>query len=454
MNATSLVAIEALDGDNTDRVQAAIDSLSAFGGGRLELLAGIHNCRGLRLRSGVELHLAAGAILRPVADYAAYVHTTVSVIAEKSDRGMIVARDARRISLTGTGRIEAGCESFIIGDDESVGTFVPAEYRPRVVVFESCDEVEISSIHICRSPMWTLHFVNCTDVSVRNVTIDNDRRLPNTDGIVLDACRGAIIEDCRISTADDGVCLKTSAGPDGRAIGRCENILVRRCAVESLSCALKIGTETHGDVTNVMFEDCRISSSNRALGIFSRDGGRISNVRFSKISVECRETPDGFWGSGEALTVNVVDRVSERPAGAIENLVVEDVTGRMEGAITIIAAATSSIRNVSLARIALDQQPGQLGTGRTYDLRPTNADLAPMADGGGRANAWTRGSDGRVIGLEDYPGGMPAVYVAGVSGIAMNEVRITRPAPLPQGWNAIDVVMETTPPDGSGAWQN
>lgn len=126
----------------------------------------------------------------------------------------------------------------------------------------------------------------------------------------------------------------------------------------------------------------------------------------------------------------------------------------MEGAITIIAAATSGIRNVSLARIALDQQPGQLGTGRTYDLRPTNADLAPMADGGGRANAWTRGSDGRVIGLEDYPGGMPAVYVAGVSGIAMNEVRITRPAPLPQGWNAIDVVMETTPPDGSGAWQN
>ncbi|AJC82850.1 polygalacturonase protein (plasmid) [Rhizobium etli bv. phaseoli str. IE4803] len=454
MSATSLVAIEALEGDNTGRVQAAIDDLSASGGGRLELLAGIHLCRGLQLRSDVELHLTAGAILRPVPDYEAYAHTIVSVIAEKSDRGMIVAKGERRISLTGPGRIEAGCESFIIGDDETVGTFIPAEFRPRVVVFESCGEVEISSLNISRSPMWTLHFVDCTDVAVRNVTIENDRRLPNTDGIVLDACRGAVIEDCTISTADDGICLKTSIGPQGVAIGRCENILIRRCSVQSLSCALKIGTETHGDVSNVVFEDCSVSSSNRALGIFSRDGGRISNVRFSRIAVECRETLDGFWGSGEALTVNVVDRVAKRPAGAIENLIVEDITGRMEGAITVISTSPAGIRNVSLSRIGIDQRLGELGTAQSYDLRPTNADLAPKAEGGGRANAWTRGADGRVIGLQNYPGGMPAVYAADVTGILMNEVRITRPTPLPQGWNAIDVVFETAAPDGSGAWQN
>jgi polygalacturonase len=454
MSAASLVSIDAHDSDNTTRLQAAIDEVSASGGGRVELAAGVHICRGLQLKSGVDLHLAAGATLRPVPHYDAYAHTTVSVIAEKSNRGMIVARDARRISLTGLGRIEAGCDSFIIGDDETVGTFIPAEFRPRVVVFEGCDEVEISSIHISRSPMWTLHFINCTDVTVRNVTIENDRRLPNTDGIVLDACRGAVIEDCLISTADDGICLKTSVGQAGVAIGQCQNILVRRCAVQSLSCALKIGTETHGDVNNVVFEDCTVSNSNRALGIFSRDGGRISNVRFSRISVECRETLDGFWGSGEAVTINVVDRVAARIAGAIENLIVEDITGRMEGAITFISISSAGIRNVRLARISIDQQPGKLGTAQSYDLRPTNADLAPRADGGGRANAWTRGSDGRVIGLEHYPGGMPALYVAGVTGVFMDEVRIDRPTPLPQGWNTTDVVFEAATPDGSRAWQN
>ncbi|MBY5813966.1 glycoside hydrolase family 28 protein, partial [Rhizobium leguminosarum] len=95
MSPVSLVAIEPAQGDDTVRLQAAIDGLSAAGGGRVELMAGIHVCRGLQLRSGVELHLAAGAILRPVPDYAAYTHTSVSVIAEKSDRAMIVAKDAR-----------------------------------------------------------------------------------------------------------------------------------------------------------------------------------------------------------------------------------------------------------------------------------------------------------------------------------------------------------------------
>ena len=126
MRAAPLVSIAALDGDNTAGLQAAIDDISASGGGRVELAPGVHICRGLQLKSGVDLHLAAGAILRPVPDYDAYAHTTVSVIAEKSNRGMIVARDARRISLTGFGRIEAGCDSFIIGDDETVGTFIPA----------------------------------------------------------------------------------------------------------------------------------------------------------------------------------------------------------------------------------------------------------------------------------------------------------------------------------------
>src|SRR4051795_4953179 len=106
MSPVSLVAIEPAEGDDTGRLQAAIDGLSASGGGRVELKAGIHVCRGLQLRSGVDLHLAAGAILRPVPDYEAYAHTSVSVIAEKSDRGMIVAKDARRISLTGAGRID------------------------------------------------------------------------------------------------------------------------------------------------------------------------------------------------------------------------------------------------------------------------------------------------------------------------------------------------------------
>ncbi|PIP00176.1 glycoside hydrolase family 28 protein [Pleomorphomonas carboxyditropha] len=436
------VLVEATGGDATAVLQAAIDRTSAEGGGVVRLLAGEHIAGGLCLRSGVELNLAEGAVLRPIPDYDAFAGTTVSVIAEKSDRGMVVARGARDVALTGPGRIAAGGGRFIVGEEAAMGTFVPATYRPRVVVFESCRGVRLENLAVDDSPMWTLHLVDCEDVTVRKVRVSNNRRLPNTDGLVLDACRRALIEDVVISTADDGICLKTSAGPDGEAIGRCEDILVRRAEVASLSCALKVGTESFGDFSNIVFEDCRVVDSNRGLGLFSRDGGRISNVRFSRIDVDCRETPDGFWGSGEGLTVTVLDRRPSRRAGAVEDLVVEDITGRMQGAIALVSASEAGIRNVSLARIHLVQTPGDLGTALRYDMRPTGADLAPAPNAAGRANAWTLGADGRVVGLVDYPGGLPAVFVKGVEGLSTEDVVIGRPEPLPVGWNSADIVRQ------------
>lgn len=438
------ISIEAASRDATAEIQAAIDQLSAGGGGRVSLLAGEHVVGGISLKSRVEFHLAEGAQLRPIPDYEAYRDTTVRVVAEKSNRGMIVARNAENVRITGPGRIEAGGEHFIIGDDTTVGTFIPAEFRPRVVVFEGCRNVALDGFHVAGSPMWTLHLADCEDVAIRNVSIANDRRLPNTDGMVLDACRRVLIEDCTISTADDGICLKTSAGPDGKPIGICENVIVRRCTVSSLSCALKLGTESHGDFNNVVFEDCKVIQSNRGLGLFSRDGGRMRDIRFSRIEVDCRETLDGFWGSGEALTVTVVDRRPECRAGAIENLIAEEISGRMEGAINLVSVSEAGIRNVALRDITLAQEPGPLGTGLRYDLRPTFADIAPSAEAAGRANAWTRGADGRIVGLCDYPGGMPAIYLKGVRGFSARKVAVKRPVHLPEGWNVTDIVEELT----------
>lgn len=442
MTAPLRLSVTPTDFNNTTTIQAAIDQVSMSGGGVVALLAGSHITGGLRLKSGVELHLTDGAVLKPIPDYEAFADNIVDVIAEKSNRAMIVASGAEHIAITGPGRIEAGGDHFIIGDDEVVGTFTPAEFRPRVLVAEHCRDVRLHGLEVQNSPMWTLHFVDCEDLSVRDVRVMNNRRLPNTDGMVLDACRRAIIDNCQINTADDGICLKTSAGPNGQAIGRCEDIVVRGCTVSSVSCALKIGTESFGDFTNVVFEDCRVEQSNRGLGIFSRDGGRVSNVRFSRIDLECFETPDGFWGSGEALTVTVVDRVPHRPAGAVSNLVVEDITGSMEGAVTLVSTAPAGIHDVHLRRMHLVQKVGKLGTGLRYDLRPTNADLAPAPEAQGRANAWTRGSDGRIVGLLDYPGGMPGAFVQGVTGLEVEDVRFDRPQPLPQGWNGLDLVQD------------
>lgn len=433
------VVLPAGPGDRTELIQAALNAAGSFR--RVVLGPGRHICGGLRLGSNTELHLSKGARLWFQTRYAAFAQTSVSVIAEDSDRAMIVAAGAENIALTGQGVIFGGGSHYHLGNDASMGTLLPFEQRPRVVVLEGCDSVRIEGVRVEQSPMWTVHLVDCERVAIRQLSVKNDRRMPNTDGLVIDGCRDVLVEESDISTADDGIVLKTSARGGGTT-GPCERIAVRDCTVESRSCALKLGSESFADFRDINFEDCRISASNRALGIFSRDGGVIERVRFRRIVLDCRETPDGFWGSGEALTVNMLDRrPSGRPAGTIHDVVLEDVSGRMEGAINLYAERPGGISKVALNRVAIAQEPGPLGTAQRYDLRPSPADLSAVPGAEGRRNAWRKGSDGQVIGLERYPGGLPGIFARGLHGLSFKDVDILRPAALPEGWNREAVVL-------------
>lgn len=427
-------------GDVTAALQAAMNATAAAGQ-RLVLMPGDYVCRGLALPSGLNLHLSQGAVLHPVGDYEAYRQTSVSVIAEDSDLAIFVARQARRIRIEGKGEIRAPGEAFIAGELPDMGTHLPARLRPRVMVLEDCEDIAIADITVRQSPMWTFHFIGCARLSITDVRVDNDRTMPNTDGMVIDSCRDVTIRSCTIATADDGIVLKTTRRADGTPVGPCRNILVSGSRIESYSCALKLGTESHSDFENILFEDCDIASSNRGLGIFSRDGGAVRNVIFRRIRLDCNETPDGFWGSGEAITVNLLDRRPERPAGAVENLLFEDISGRMEGAINLVADGAAGMRDVTLRRVALRQQPGRLGTGLRYDLRPSRFDLAPAKEASGRANAYVKDESGAVVGLVAYPGGMPALFASNVDGLVLEDVRFERPEAVPEGWTGEAVVL-------------
>jgi polygalacturonase len=410
---------------STDRIQAGIDGLSERGGGCLTLAPGRHLSGPLRLAAGVELHLSAGAELHFLPDYATYAGNTSSVTAEQSDRAMILARHAHRAGISGAGKIVAGgTQGFSRGPDGDMGVLIPAPRRPRVLVVEASDDFFLREATLVDSPMWTVHLIGCRRARLDGLTIRNNRALPNTDGVVADGGEDIEITDCDIETADDGIVLKTSTPAP-----LC-GVRVTGCRVSSQSCALKIGTETHGDIRDVVFARCQVVDSNRALGIFSRDGGEISDIVFSDIAVDCHETPDGFWGSGEAFTLTRLTRRAGRPAGAVRRVLVESITGRAEGAICLWDEG-GGVSDLTLSRIALSQGQGALGTGAQIDLRPTPADLTP---GNGRANAWTRDARGQVVGLTPYPSGLPGLYARRIRPV-LRDIALHRPDPLPMGWS-------------------
>lgn len=424
--------IDIAPGAALDRLQAEIDSLSAKGGGQIRLLPGTHVCGPLQLKSNIDLHLEAGAVLTPLPDHALYAVNTSRIQVEGSDRCMILGQDLGNVAITGLGTIDGGGRHFVIGDDVKAGVYIPLEPRLRTVVLENCRSVRIAQLTLRESSSWTMHLVHCTDVLVDGYQVLNDMRMPNTDGLVLDGCSQVTVRNAIIRTADDGIVLKTCKSVPQQ---HCSDISIFNCLIESGSCAIKIGTETFGNVERVSVDNCKLEACNRGLGILSRDGGEIRDISYRNIELDCHETPFGFWGSGEALTITQLNRRSSVPAGKVSSIHVENLTGAHEGAINFYAAESGDIADVTLSHVALTQRPGALGTGQQQDVRPTEADLVPSKDAAGRVGAWVRDESGNIIGLNNYPGGMPGLFSHNVTNLSLADVDIIRPEPLPEGWN-------------------
>ncbi|MBM7330441.1 glycoside hydrolase family 28 protein, partial [Agrobacterium sp. S2] len=58
-------------------------------------------------------------------------------------------------------------------------------------------------------------------------------------------------------------------------------------------------------------------------------------------------------------------------------------------------------------------------------------------------------AEGRIVGMEDYPGGMPTIYLEGVHGFSADDVAIKRAMPLPEGWNSQEIVATASSVEGS-----
>ena len=97
---------------DTAAVQRAIDECSQSGGGRVVVSGGTFLVKPFRLRSGVELHIAADGRILGSGDWRDYPnrgdmkHVISANLPRARDAALIWADEADRISITGTGAID------------------------------------------------------------------------------------------------------------------------------------------------------------------------------------------------------------------------------------------------------------------------------------------------------------------------------------------------------------
>ena len=296
--------------ESTDAIAKAIAACSNAGGGRVVIPAGEFLTGPIHLKSRVNLYVSQGAVLKFVTDprkYLPVVYTRWEGTELMNYSPLIYAFEQEDIAVTGPGTLDGQADEThwwpwrrttarqTLMDMGAKGTPVSERVfgegfnlRPNFIQPYRCKNVLIEGITIHNSPMWELHPVLCTNVTVRGVNISSHG--PNNDGCDPESCRDVLIERCTFDTGDDCIALKSGRNDDGRRVGvPVENVIVRECTMKDGHGGVVIGSEISGGARNIFAEKCHMDSPHldRALRIKTNSvrGGVIEHVYMRDVEV-------------------------------------------------------------------------------------------------------------------------------------------------------------------------
>jgi len=316
----------------------------------------------LMLKSGIDFHLADDAVL--------VVSTNQRDYPAGSD-GVLTAKGAVGLKISGTGRIDGRAEQFMQSYSKEGEIWIPGEFRPKIFVLAACRDLEVRDITFAQAPQWGLHMLGCERVLVDGIKIRNNLDVPNCDGIDPDHCRDVEIRNCDIECGDDAIVVKATRqtadyGPSAR-------ISVHDCVLATKDSALKIGTETTADIYGIRFERCRVRSCCRGLTIQLRDEGNVYDVEFRDIEFAAQYQAAPWWGRGEAISLTAIPRTRETKVGRIHDVRIAEVRARAENSVRIEGTPESRIGDVTLDRLNLTMERWTSYPGGMFDNRPTSA---------------------------------------------------------------------------------
>lgn len=349
---------------NTQSIQAAIDAAHEGGGGRVLISGGTFLSGTLLLKSGVELHIAAGDTLLGspyLQDYPDMEQRTIRSYTERySRKAFIYAESATDIALTGRGMIHG---------NSYAPEFKAAEHgrdKPLGMRLISCKRVKVEGLTLTSAGLWLQHYLNCEDLHIEGITAINHGNFTN-DGLNVDGCRNVSIRNIRIDSHDDALVFK-STGP-----ARCENITVRNCDLKSHCHGLKFGTETTGGFQNIDIANISISASDSVhykTGILWRvitgvaielvDGGTMENIRIHNLRADSVYAPI-FIKLGNRARKHT-EGAPDPPPGQMKNIHLSNfrITDAGPFSSSVTGFPGHSIENVILENIEIEynEAPG------------------------------------------------------------------------------------------------
>lgn len=295
---------------NTSAIQRAIDAAEKAGHGTVVVPPGVYLTGAIFLKSGVNLDVEKGAIIRGVQILADYpeMWTRVAGIEMTWPAALVNVYEQSGVRIYGQGIIDGNGKFWWdkywrmrrVYDAEGLRWAVDYDcQRPRLIQIYKSSHVTLQGLRLERSGFWTVHICFSTQVVVNGITIRNNigGRGPSTDGIDIDSSTHVLVEHCDISDNDDAICLKAGRDADGLRVNKpTEDVVIRDCIVRDAAAGFTIGSETSGYIRNVLVENITVLAP-VPKGIYFKSaktrGGGIENVRIRDMHMEGVAVPIG-----------------------------------------------------------------------------------------------------------------------------------------------------------------
>jgi polygalacturonase len=328
--------------DNTAAFAKAIAACNAAGGGRVTVPAGTWSTGAIQLLSNVNLNLAAGATIQFSTDptkYLPVVLTRWQGIECYNYSPLIHAEGQTNIAITGSGTLDgqgAAWKPFGGGGSDwtnlqkqganntpvSQRQYGPGHHlRPAMVEPRNCQNILIEGITVVRPPMWALHPVLSSNITVRNVTLSTQGGGGNNDGCDPECCSDVHIIGCTFNTGDDCIAIKSGRDVDGRRVNvPSQNIVIENCDfLFSNRGAICVGSEVSGGANNIFARNCRVNpaskpgqlwyalfvkTGNKRGGVI--DGIHLQNITANNLTKSALLVTMTYGNSGPGPTVNPV----------------------------------------------------------------------------------------------------------------------------------------------------
>ncbi len=286
---------------NTKAIQAAVDTCAKAGGGRVVVPGGTFLSGPIFLKSNIEFHLSAGAVLKADPDMSVYKPVELKAHGHHINAfqaSLVTAVQCENVSVTGRGMLDGNGKVWWDEIDAGRGGA-----RPVLVYFLDCDRVLLDGVRLRNSAAWTVLPLLCRDVEIRGIELRNPwKPYHNCDGIDVHSCRNVRISDCLLDTGDDGICLKsipdwfisacgTNAGHPTMQVDYsqprvpCENVTIENCTVLRAHSGVAIWAEVIGGMRNVTVTNCVFEGTRTGIQ-FARypwPGGYVRDVTISNI---------------------------------------------------------------------------------------------------------------------------------------------------------------------------